>query len=243
VIRRRRPRWLLAAAVAPLAVLAAVIVAASYAPGSRGGSQAPAVRPVSPAPAATGQGPGSFQAQLAGLRWAGYHGVQLPSSPLAGPRHAAGGLARGFTDTPLGALLAAVSIAVRANAKWGPAIFTPVIRGQVTGPDAAALLAGCQASYAQAAGAAGITGGAPLGNAYVTEQAFRWVSYSASAATADLVSAGPDGNGMTARAVTRVQAAWDGSDWKVIAPPGGDWGRAAAPLASLAGYTLFPGQG
>lgn len=110
---------MLAGAVAPLAVLAAVMVTASYAPGSRGGTLAPAAWPVSPAPAATRQAAGSFQAQLAGLRWADYHGVQLPGSPLAGPRQAAGGLARGFADTPLGALLAAVNIGVRANAQWG----------------------------------------------------------------------------------------------------------------------------
>ena len=46
-----------------------------------------------------------------------------------------------FVIGPLGALLAAVNIGVRANAQWGPRIFTAVIRGQVTGPDAAALLA------------------------------------------------------------------------------------------------------
>jgi hypothetical protein len=29
----------------------------------------------------------------------------------------------------------------------------------------------------------------------------------------------------------------------VVAPPGGDWGNSAAELSSLAGYTVFPGQG
>jgi hypothetical protein len=29
----------------------------------------------------------------------------------------------------------------------------------------------------------------------------------------------------------------------VVAPPGGDWGNAAAGLSSLSGYTAFPGQG
>ena len=66
-------------------------------------------------------------------------------------RHQRGHGGRAFAHTPLGALLAAVNIGVRANAQWGPRIFTAVIRGQVTGPDAAALLAGCQAAYDQAA--------------------------------------------------------------------------------------------
>ena len=129
---------------------------------------APAARPAPQLP----------QVSLAGLRWSGYHGVELPSSPAAGPRDTSGGLASGFADTPLGALLAALNIAVRANAQWGPGVYGPTIRDQVTGPDAAALLAGCQADYAQASQAAHITDGAPLGNAYVSEEAFRWVAYS-----------------------------------------------------------------
>ena len=177
------------------------------------------------------------------MRWHNYHGVELPSSPAAGPRDTAGGLASGFADTPLGALLAALNIAVRANAQWGPGIFGPVIRDQVTGPDAAALLAGCQAAYNQAAEAAHVTGGRPLGDAYVTEEAFRWVTYTPSDATVNLVSAGPGSQGLTVRAVTRMQVTWDGGDWQVVAPPGGDWGNAASLLSSLSGYTIFPGQG
>ena len=44
------------------------------------------------------------------------------------------------------------------------------------------------------------------------------------------------------RATVRVQVTWSGGDWRVVAPPGGDWGNAAAGLSSLSGYTLFPGQ-
>ena len=58
-----------------------------------------------------------------------------------------GRLAWGFADTPLGALLAAVNIGVRANAQWGPGAFGPTIRDQVvSGPAVTALLAGCEAS-------------------------------------------------------------------------------------------------
>ena len=45
------------------------------------------------------------------------------------------------------------------------------------------------------------------------------------------------------RAVTRVEIVWNGGDWRVIAPPGGDWASSAASLSSLDGYTIFPGQG
>jgi hypothetical protein len=205
----------------------------------------PAPVPRSPASASTSgtASPQVPRVDLAGLRWSDYHGVELPSSPAAGPHHTRGGLAYGFADTPLGALLAALNIGVRANAQWGPAIFTPTIRNQVTGADAAALLASCQSAYNQASQAAHVTGGPPLGNAYVTEEAFRLIAYTPAGGTVDLVSAGPGNKGETVRAVTRVQVVWDGGDWQVIAPPGGDWGSSAARLSSLAGYTIFPGEG
>jgi hypothetical protein len=240
----RRPRRLLPAAAAVIAVAgaaAALVIARS---GTAGSSAAPGARRAAPAasPASGPQAPQLPRVSLGGLRWSDYHGVELPSSPAAGPRDTAGGLASGFTDTPLGALLAALNIAVRANAQWGPGIFTPTIRDQVTGPYAPALLAGCQATYAQDSKAAHVTGGAPLGNAYVTEEAFRWVAWSPVSATVDLVSAAPGSQGTTVRAVVRVQVTWSGGDWRVTAPPGGDWGNAAAGLSSLSGYTLFPGQ-
>jgi hypothetical protein len=239
----RRPRRLLpAAAAAAVAGAAAALVIAR---GGTAGGSAPGARPSSPAasPASGQQAPQLPLVSLGGLRWSDFHGVELPASASAGPRDTAGGLASGFADTPLGALLAAENIAVRANAQWGPGIFTPTIRGQVTGPGAAALLSGCQASYAQASQAARVTGGAPLGDAYVVEEAFRWVAYAPADATVDLVSAGPGSQGATVRASVRVEVTWSGGDWRVVAPPGGDWGNAAAQLSSLSGYIVFPGQG
>jgi hypothetical protein len=76
----------------------------------------------------------------------------------------------------------------------------------------------------------------------VTEEAFRWVAWSPAAAIVDLVSAAPGSQGGTVRATVRVQVTWSGGDWRVVAPPDGDWGNAAAGLSSLSGYTLFPGQ-
>ena len=237
---RRAPRraWLAAAIV--IAVAGAGLALAVT---SRGGSPGPARRPPAPAAAPGTSGPQLPRLSLAGLRWSSYHGVELPSSAVAGPRHTGGGLAWGFAGTPLGALLAALNIAVRANAQWGPDVFVPTIGDQVTGPDAAALLAACQAGYGQASQAAHITGGQPLGDADATEEAFRWAAWTPADATADLVSAGPGSGGVTIRASTRVQVVWQDGDWRVVAPPGGDWGNAAARLTSLAGYTVFPGQG
>lgn len=236
----------------PAAAVAVVLLGAGLAfalTGRSPASRSPAATAPAPGSPAGAAGPGSLgqpqvpRVSLASVRWSGFYGVELPVSAQAGPYDTSGGMAAGFAHSPLGALLAAVNIGVRANAQWGPRIFTAVIRGQVTGPDAAALLAGCQAAYDQAAQSGQVTGGQPLGTVDVTEQAFRWVAYTPAAAILDLVSAGPGSNGATVRASVQMEAVWDGGDWKVVAPPGGDWGNSAAELSSLAGYTVFPGQG
>ena len=235
-----------AAAVAAILLCAGLAFALTSRPPSPRNPAVTATAPASPAgaPGPGGQGqPRVPRMSLASVRWSGFYGVELPVSAQAGPSGASGGIAAGFAHTPLGALLAAVNIGVRANAQWGPRIFTTVIRGQVTGPDAAALLAACQAAYDQAAQSGQVAGGQPLGTVHVTEQAFRWITYTPAAAILDLVSAGPGDGGATVRASVQMEVVWDGGDWKVVAPPGGDWGNSAAGLSSLAGYTAFPGQG
>jgi hypothetical protein len=236
----------------PAAAAAAILLGTGLAfalTGHPPAARNPAATATAPASPAGTAGPGSQgqpqvpQVSLASMRWDGFYGVELPVSAQAGPSGTSGGVAAGFAHTPLGALLAAVNIGVRANAQWGPRIFTAVIRGQVTGPDAAALLAGCQAAYDQAAQSDGVTGGQPLGTVDVTEQAFRWITYTPAAAILDLAVAGPGASGATVRASVQMEAVWDGGDWKVVAPPGGDWGNSAAGLSSLAGYTVFPGHG
>ncbi len=235
-----------AAAVAVVIIGATLALAVSLRPSVSTGTAAKQASPASPAGIPAARNPGRSpvpQVNLAALRWYDFYGVELPFSAQAGPRDTSGGLAAGFAHSPLGALLAAINIAVRANAQWGPWIFTAVIRNQVTGPDATALLADCLSAYGQASRSAGVTGGQPLGNADVAEEAFRWVAYTPDAAVIDLVSAGPGSQGATVRATIELEVVWDGGDWKVIAPPGGDWGNSAAELSSLTGYTLFPGLG
>jgi hypothetical protein len=247
VIRAVGVRRLLlpAAAVAAILLGTGLAFALTGRPPASRSPAATATTPASPAGTAGSGSPGQPQiprVSLASVRWSSFYGVELPVSAQAGPSGTSGGVAAGFAHTPLGALLAAVNIGVRANAQWGPRIFTTVIRGQVTGPDAAALLAACQAAYDQAAQSGQVAGGQPLGTVHVTEQAFRWITYTPAAAILDLAVAGP-GGGATARASVQVEVVWDGGDWKVVAPPGGDWGNSAAELSSLAGYTAFSGQG
>jgi hypothetical protein len=175
-----------------------------------------------------------------GLRWADFHGIALPSSATDGPRHARDGLAWGFADTPRGALLAAVNIGVRTAALWGPAIYGPTITRQVTGTDTAALLAADTRDYAGLRAAAHVKAGQPAGRGYAAETAYRFAAWVPGDATVDIVTAGPGSGGTTVLAVTRIQVLWQHGDWRVVAPPGGNWASSASSISSLAGYTPFP---
>lgn len=223
-LRRRRRRRL---AILIIALLTLTVWAAA-----RQG-HTPDNRPRPPAGHAT-------SAPLSGkdITWASYSGIELPVSARNGPDYMENGLARGFTDTPAGAVVAAVNIAVRTAAQWGPAIYEPTIRAQVTGPDTAALLASDASQWAALQAAAP---GQPASPAYVTVAAYRIVSWTTAAATVDIVTEAPGASGsQLAIAATRIQLTWMASDWRLIAPPGGDWAATATPMASLSGYTPFP---
>jgi hypothetical protein len=244
--RRRRRRTLLLSAVLATTIL--VLLHGRAQP--RAGSAADPVRPTAPAGRVREPGAsrtragasGTLAAAGQGLSWTDFHGIQLPASAQDGPHHARGGLAWGFTDTPRGALLAAINIAVRTAALWGPAIYQPTITRQVTGPDTAALLRADASDYAQLRAAAHAGAGKPAGRGYAAETAFRFDAYSPAGATVDIVTAGPGSGGTTVLAATRIEVIWRGGDWRVVAPPGGDWDNSAAAVSSLTGYTTFPGE-
>jgi hypothetical protein len=178
-----------------------------------------------------------------GLDWASFHGIELPYSPQDGPRHVRGGLAWGFSDTPRGALIAAVNIGVRTAAQWGPAIFVPTVDHQVTGPDAAALLKADLHDYAALRAAAHLRPGQPAGRGYAAEAGYRFVAFAPVGAAVEIATEGPGTSGGTVLVVTRVDLVWRRGDWRVIAPPGGDWANAAFPISSLTGYSIFAAQG
>ncbi|TDC77439.1 hypothetical protein [Actinomadura sp. 7K507] len=184
------------------------------------------------------------QVSLDDVAWRDFHGVVLPYSAQDGPRELDGAdqnLARGFARTPRGALLAAIHITVRASMQWGPEVFDPTIDQQVIGPDADALLAATRETYERHRGDR--RDGAALGRGYVVLEGFRWQGYSPVAASVDLVSAGPGDSDVTVRAATRIQVHWHNNDWRVVAPPGGTWAGAAAPVDSPDGYVRFPSGG
>jgi hypothetical protein len=201
--------------------------------------------PPAPAPAhsVTPAAPKPGTATVTGaVTWTGFHGIALPASAQDGPRHTSGGLAWGFADTPRGALLAAVNIAVRTAAQWGPAIYGPTIRYQVTGPDTAALAQADATAWAALRTSATATGARPAAPSGAAIAGYRFESWTAAAALVDLVTRATGTSGGPALAVTAVRVAWLAGDWRVLAPPGGTWASSATTVPSLVGFTAFSEQ-
>lgn len=175
------------------------------------------------------------------LSWTSFHGIALPSSAHGGPRHTRRGLAWGFTRTPRGALLAAVNIAVRTAAQWGPHIYQPTITRQVTGPARHQLLTADTRQYTALRAAARVRNGQPAGRGYAVEAAYRFTIYTRDRATVVIVTEAPS-NTSTVMAATKIRVTWRHGDWRVIAPPHGNWAAAATAVSSLAGYITFTSE-
>jgi hypothetical protein len=233
------------AAVVATAAVACGLIAWSVSPGhddqsragqaSRPGTSRPGTSRTVPSSSADVVSP-SPVVDFSSVRWVSYHGVRLPVSAQAGPRETDDGLASGYADTPLGALLAMVNIGVRTSWELGPAIFQPTIQQQVTGPFETAMLSADLDQWGQ--------GGSqePDSGADAAEVAYLWAGYTPSAATADIVTEGTSSDGAVIYAVTQIQVQWQAGDWRVVAPPGGNWGSDATQIPSLNGYLMFPGQ-
>jgi hypothetical protein len=236
--RRRRLTFFL------LVVLALYVAAAWHHGNAHTARQRHATVPrtASPSPHASPAGKRHTATADTTLSWTDFHGIALPVSAQDGPRHTRAGLAWGFTDTRRGALLAAVNIAVRTAAQWGPAVYQPTIHNQITGPDAGALLKADASDYAALRAAAHVQAGQPAGRGYAAETAYRFTAWTAAAATVDIVTEGPGSGSAPMTAVTRIRLTWQHGDWRVIAPPGGNWANSATTAASLTGYTTFPGE-
>lgn len=220
----------LAIAVAMFSVVTGIIVAV-LPHGTRASHARAAVATASPV------SPVTPVLDLSEVRWTSYHGYQLPISAQAGPKDTSDDLASGFDDTPTGALLAVINIAARTAWQFGPAVFQPTIQDQVTGPYQAQMLSADQDAYAAgAAQAAGVVARSVIAG-------YQWAGYTPADATVDIAEAGPAGDGgSTVYVATQVETQWLNGDWRVLAPPGGDWANSAVQIPSLNGYLTFPGQ-
>ncbi len=234
------------AAAAVVAVAAAVVVAVLLfrpASGQAPGQPPPRSTDAGRVPART---PGSPAAGPAAVSTAGWYAVALdgtvvPASRQAGPGKGPWPLAAGFADSPAGAVLAAVNIAVRSGGQAGPDIFAATISRQVTGPTATALLDAAWTDYAAASDQhPPARPGGPAGTADATLRAFRLVSFSAAAAVVEVLAAADSTGGK--QVVIRLQVRWLDGDWRLVAPPGGSFSAAAVPHAVLSGFTSLPGR-
>jgi hypothetical protein len=170
-----------------------------------------------------------------------FHGVRVPVSASAGPReNPPAGAPSGFADTPEGALMAAVHIALRLDDRFGPAVFRPTVRQRVTGPDTAAALASLEQQYQQDRVQAGVPEGEAAGPVYVSLVGFRLDGFTPTAAVVHLLAQGPADISSPGRyADYRVELRWAAGDWWMLAPPGGSWDSLVTIAASPAGYTGF----
>lgn len=202
------------------------------------GQPAPAVtqKPASPS---LPQEPGLPVVDALGWQWGDFQGIPLPVSPIDGPHVTTAGLASGYTDTPAGALLAAVNIVVRADAFAGPAVFQPTISHQVA--DDGEFLQAQRDVYAFLAHS---DGASPhrLASRYL---GYRWQSYTNAEAIVDVLRGDPTGTveRPTDLHSIRLHLRWSGTDWMLLPPNHDLWSTADTSIDSTAGYTLFHDAG
>jgi hypothetical protein len=238
---RRRTRAVVATAALVVLGLVAAVAGLAVALVHRGVAASPPAEAAASWPAAglvpAASGPiGSVPPD--DLSWVSVAGATVPVSTMAGPRDSAGGRARGFARTPLGAVLAAVHISVRLCPQAGPAVFEPTLIGQVVGADKDGLAAQLAEDYQAARAQLGLPYGAPAGRLYSTTTGYQVEMQGADAATVLLLIEGPgqDGGVLVALA-THVQ--WTGSDWVLEAPTRGDWSTVASVVTDPSGYRRF----
>lgn len=165
-------------------------------------------------------------------------GIDLPASRSAGPHLTDGGRAAGFARDRFGAVLAAVHISSRTGAEVGPAVYRRTIAQQLTGPDVKALLAITDVDYERKRAAGGVPSGQPLGRAYGELIGYRVESYAGDRAVVRVLTRGPVVPGRPSTYDSRLTLLWINSDWRLMAPPGGDWSRVVVPApATATGYT------
>jgi hypothetical protein len=161
----------------------------------------------------------------------------VPISAAHGPRILSGGRAASYTHDAEGAALAAVQVLVRTSPTAGAEIAQPVLAEQVVGPNAGAL-AGSLASAPPGAGPGLVV---PRNDAKMV--GYRITSYRQGGTTAvvEVVLSSP---GMPTGQVVdfTVSLQWLDDDWRVLAPPDGDWGSVATTLAAAPVGTRDYGQ-
>jgi hypothetical protein len=172
------------------------------------------------------------------LTWERVAGIDLPVSGEHGPRNLNLGRAVEFAQSPPGAVLAALHLIVRTSYQVGPHVWEPTLRDQVVGPDADAYTEEVRADHRAA-----LRRGDAADRIYAAIAGVRLDSYRPEAASMRVLIEAPTGTG-TARAAAVVQVSWVDGDWRLVAPPHGDWStvRTPVPAHAVTDYTPPPAR-
>jgi hypothetical protein len=228
----RRGRLVLAAVVG-LGVLLVVALVVVLARSSDDNAAAPADTPHQTEPA---------EASVPAFRWDEVAGVRVPWSATHGPRIVEGGEASRYSRSEQGAALAAAQVLMRTSASAGSDVFLPAIATQVTGPNTAAMKATLLQQYERLRVQAAVADGAPIPGADGLITGYRVAAYDADAGTAT-VDVVVDSAVLRTRGQLlsfAVSLLWAYDDWRVLAPPRGDWGAVATQLGTPpAGLQLY----
>lgn len=245
----RRGLVLAAVAVALLILVVAVMVHMRLS----ASGDAPVVQPTGgegaadrPAPA-EGAAPPAEADVLAGDRidWVRRCGVDLPESQRYGPHGVAGDRRYGFSRDAGGAVVAAAHLLVQVSPQVGPDVFMPTLADQATGPDAQALVDAVHTEYEQTVETTGVPYGQPVCPIYAQIVGYLVDSQTPQAASLRLLARGAGPDGTPQLVALLVQLSWDDGDWRLVAPPAGDWSRTSTVLAPSVAeqYTpLLPGE-
>lgn len=197
------------------------------------------------------------------LRWVDFIGLQLPVSITHGPRCQTGLRAACFSRDEAGAALAAVHVLVRTFAFAGPTIFTPTIAEQVVGRGQAQLARETLSTYRSYTAEAGVRGDGPIRGEAGSIAGYRTETAPTSRTPSAASMSSPSSDAVVAERVVvvlvkgageagapvfteyRVGLIWVEGDWRVIAPPWGDWSGVARVVSAPdpATYTSYDAAG
>jgi hypothetical protein len=159
------------------------------------------------------------------VAWTIYRGIVVPSSDDHGPTVFEGGVARCYSHTPTGALIASVQIGARAIV--APDGVTVVREQTVPGTGQAALIAALEDR-----GPVEVTSGEICQVA-----AYRFVTYSPEQAVIARASRCPSGN----LQLTQVTVEWRDGDWRLVLLDDGSESAMTSTLSDLSGMTAWSG--
>lgn len=189
-------------------------------------AHSPSSSPAAPLPTAVPTAP------PAGVSWALFDRVGLPSSPALGPKHVDGAIATGYAHSPAGALIADVQISYRyflaGDKQWRRAAMAMLAPG--------AGRAAWLRTRAQYSGGAGSTENG-AGSQFTQVTGFNFVSYTPTDAVIQIAVRDAQGNlGAETEHVT-----WLDGDWRFV--PGPDGGQAAniQAIPDLTGFVTWGG--